>query len=289
MFGVPLDADQTVGDLKALLGEGAPVYYYHREEGKFQESEDDMTIEGGAGYITLMIEPKTISIDGDAWENDGVPPEMLAAPSFFDPTATLLMEVRGNVIDANTDAAFNDLSVTVRHLSSNAVMTDTTDDDGQFSAVFLDIFSNQFYRIGDVFKIDIHSNSGDISFEPIQYTVTEEDVKLGRIILSNLTARAIPKHPKLMQNWPNPFNPETWIPFQLSKDADVTLTIYDIHGRLVRRFDLGYVPAGIYKMKNNAIYWNGTNDSGERVSSGVYFYHIQAAGFSASRKMVILK
>ena len=289
MFGVPLDANQTVGDLKALLGEGAPVYYYHREEGKFQEGEDDMTIEGGAGYITLMIEPKTVSIDGDPWENDGVSEEHLAAPSFFDPMATLLMEVQGNVIDANTDTAFNDLSVTVRHLSSNAVMTDTTDDDGQFSAVFLDIFNNQSYRVGDVFKIDIHSNSGDISFEPIQYTVTKEDVKLGRIILSNLTAKAIPKYSKLMQNWPNPFNPETWIPFQLSKDADVTLTIYDIHGRLVHRFDLGYVPAGIYRMKDNAIHWNGTNSAGERVSSGVYFYHIRAGGFSASRKMVILK
>jgi hypothetical protein len=289
MFGVPLDANQTVGDLKALLGEGAPVYYYHREEGKFQQGEDDMAIEGGMGYITLMIEDKTISIDGDPWENEGVTEEQILAPSFFDSTATLLMEVQGNVIDANTDAAFNDLSVTVRHLSSNAVITDTTDDDGQFSAVFLDIFSNQFYRIGDVFKIDIHSNSGDISFEPIQYTVTEEDVKLGRIILSNLTAKAIPKHSKLMQNWPNPFNPETWIPFQLSKDADVTLTIYDVHGRLVHRFDLGYVPAGIYRMKNNAIHWNGTNSAGERVSSGVYFYHIQAGSFSASRKMVILK
>jgi hypothetical protein len=289
MFAVPLNANQKVSDLKALLGEGAPVYYYYRAEGKFQEATDDMPIEGGVGYITIMLEPKTISIDGIPWENEGVPPELLAAPSFFDPMSTLLMEVKGNVINANTDTAFNGLSVTVRHLSSNAVITDTTDDDGQFSAVFLDIFNNQSYRVGDVFKIDIHSNSGDIRFEPIQYTVTQEDVKLGRIILSNLTAKAIPKYSKLLQNWPNPFNPETWIPFQLSKDADVTLTIYDIQGRLVRRLDLGYIPAGIYSTKHNAIYWNGTNDFGERVSSGVYFYHIQAGGFSASRKMVILK
>jgi hypothetical protein len=289
MFAVPLDAEQTVGDLKALLGEGAPVYYYHRENGKFQEAEDDMTIEGGEGYITLMLEAKTISIDGIPWENNGVPFRLLSAPSFFDPMSTLLMEVKGNVVNANTNTAFNGLSVTARHLSSNAVITDTTDDDGQFSAVFLDIFTNQSYRVGDVFKIDIHSNSGDISIEPIQYIVTQEDVKLGRIVLSNLTAKVIPKQSKLLQNWPNPFNPETWIPFQLSKDADVTITIYDIYGRLVRRFDLGYVPAGIYNTKYNAIYWNGTNDSGERVSSGVYFYHIQAGKFSASRKMVILK
>ncbi|MBM3239149.1 T9SS type A sorting domain-containing protein [Candidatus Poribacteria bacterium] len=287
MFAVPLDADQTVADLKALLGEGAPVYYYHSAEGKFQEAADDMPIEGGMGYITIMLEPTTISIAGNPWENEGVSPPL--APSFFDPTATLLMEVKGNVINADTDAAFNDLSVIVRHQSSNAVITDTTDGDGQFSAVFLDIFKNQSYRIGDVFKIDIQSNSGDIRFEPMQYTVTQEDVKRGRIILSNLTVKAIPKYSKLLQNWPNPFNPETWIPFQLSKDADVTLTIYDIQGRLVRRLDVGYIPAGIYSTKHNAIYWNGTNDSGERVSSGIYFYHIQAGKFSASRKMVILK
>jgi hypothetical protein len=172
------------------------------------------------------------------------------------------------------------------------VITDTTGsnaNDGQFSAVFLDVFDNKSFRVGDIFKVDIHSNNGDIVFEPIQYTVTQEDVKFSRIDLGDLAARTIPKGSKLMQNWPNPFNPETWIPFQLSKDANVIITIYNVHGRVVRKIELGHIPAGIYDRKSNAIYWNGTNNFGERVSSGVYFYHIQAGEFSDSRKMAILK
>jgi hypothetical protein len=293
MFAVPLDADQTVGDLKTLLGEDAPIYYYDTGEGMFKEAEDSLAIEGGAGYVTMVLEEISLSIDGRPWENEGA-----AAPSFggqlyaLDPTSTPLMEVKGTIINETTGKALNGLSVTVRHLSSDAMITDTTGsnaNDGQFSAVFLDVFNNQSFRVGDVFRIDIHSNSGDARIEPVQYTVTQEDIKLGRIILGNLAVRIIPKHSQLMQNWPNPFNPETWIPFQLSKGADVTITIYDVHGRAVRRFDLGYIPAGIYSTQSNAIHWNGTNDNGERVSSGVYFYHIQAGEFSASRKMAILK
>jgi hypothetical protein len=293
MFAVPLDSPQaqTVGDLKILMDdEGAPIYYYNISEGRFQEAEGDMAIEGGVGYVTMLLEAIDLSIDGEAWENAGAPPPP-PAPSIFDLTSTPLMAVKGTVINENTGEMFNGLSVTVRHLNSGTVVNDTTgsNTNGQFSAVFLDVFNNQSFRVGDVFKIDIRSGDGDINFEPIQYKVTQDDIKLGRINLGDLTVRAIPKHSKLMQNWPNPFNPETWIPFQLSTAADVSINIYDIHGRIVRRFELGQTPAGVYNKKSNAIYWNGTNDAGERVSSGVYFYHIQAGEFSASRKMVILK
>jgi hypothetical protein len=296
MFAVPLDSPQTetVGDLKALLEEGAPIYYYNTIEGKFKKVEEDtMPIEGGVGYITMLLKEATLSIDGEPWENEGAPPAP-PAPSGFNLTSTPLMEVKGIVINKSTGTAFNGLSVIVRHIDSGAVITDTTGssnvNDGQFSAVFLNLLNNQSFKVGDVFKIDIHSsNNGNIGFEPIQHTATQEDIKLGRINLGDLTIRTIPKHSKLMQNWPNPFNPETWIPFQLSKSDEVIVTIYDIHGRVVRKLDLGYTPAGIYDKKPNAIYWNGTNDFGERVSSGVYFYHIQAGEFSASRKMAILK
>jgi hypothetical protein len=240
----------------------------------------------------MLLEAATIPIEaGNAWENEGpVTPPGPPAPSgrTFGLISTPLMEVKGTVISENADMAFNGLSVTVHHLNSGAVITDSNTN-GQFSAVFLDIFNNESFRVGDVFKIDIHSNNDNIGFEPIQYTVTQEDVKLGHINLGDLTVRTIPKHSKLMQNWPNPFNPETWIPFQLSKDVDVTITIYDIHGGAVRQFELGYTPAGLYDKKSNAIYWDGTNEVGERVASGVYFYHIQAGEFSASRKMAILK
>ena len=105
----------------------------------------------------------------------------------------------------------------------------------------------------------------------------------------NAEAWQIPEEPALLANYPNPFNPETWIPYQLSKASDVALTIYDIHGRDVRTLDLGHQRAGIYQDKSRAAYWDGRNAHGEPVASGVYFYTLTAGDFSATRKMLIRK
>ena len=93
----------------------------------------------------------------------------------------------------------------------------------------------------------------------------------------------------LLPNYPNPFNPETWIPYQLAKPADVTLTIYDIKGPVVRALDLGHQRAGIYHSRSRAAYWDGRNAQGEPVASGVYFYTLKTGDFSATRKMLIRK
>ena len=107
--------------------------------------------------------------------------------------------------------------------------------------------------------------------------------------LTNVEQLQIPEETSLLPNYPNPFNPETWIPYQLAKSADVTLTIYDLHGHVVRDLDLGHQPVGIYQSRNRAAYWDGKNDIGEAVASGVYFYTLTAEDFSATRKMLILK
>jgi len=93
----------------------------------------------------------------------------------------------------------------------------------------------------------------------------------------------------LEQNYPNPFNPETWIPFALPQASDVVIRIYDATGRVIRRLNLGMQPAGYYTSQHRAAYWDGINERGERVASGVYFYQLQAGNFSKVRKMVILK
>ena len=98
-----------------------------------------------------------------------------------------------------------------------------------------------------------------------------------------------PDETELLPNYPNPFNPETWIPYHLAHAADVTLTIYDTKGLMVRQLDLGHQPAGYYTDKTQAAYWDGRNQFGEQVASGVYFYQLQADDFSATRKLVILK
>ena len=108
-------------------------------------------------------------------------------------------------------------------------------------------------------------------------------------VLEQLARALTPNKTALLANYPNPFNPETWIPYQLSKAADVTVTIYASDGNVVRTLALGHQAAGIYKNRNQATYWDGTNETGESVASGVYFYTLTAGDFSATRKMIILK
>ena len=107
--------------------------------------------------------------------------------------------------------------------------------------------------------------------------------------LQALLASLIPEETALLHNYPNPFNPETWIPYQLAHAADVTLTIYDTKGVLVRQLNLGYHQAGYYTNRTRAAYWDGRNHLGESVGSGVYFYQLRAGDYSTLRKMVILK
>jgi len=102
-------------------------------------------------------------------------------------------------------------------------------------------------------------------------------------------AFAIPAETMLFQNNPNPFNPETWIPYQLAEDTDVKIKIYNVTGKLVRRLDLGRKETGLYLSKSKAAYWDGRDYLGQKVASGVYFYTLQAGKFRATRKMVILK
>ncbi len=106
---------------------------------------------------------------------------------------------------------------------------------------------------------------------------------------AELTTPMPANHTSLMPNYPNPFNPETWIPYQLATPADVTLTIFSSDGQLVRTLALGHQPAGVYQHKTRAAYWDGRNDIGERVASGLYFYTLTAGDFAATGKMLILK
>ena len=97
------------------------------------------------------------------------------------------------------------------------------------------------------------------------------------------------KRTALLQNFPNPFNPETWLPYRLAVDAPVTLGIYNVRGQLVRELNLGVQKAGGYLTRETAAYWDGRDQVGETVCSGIYFYTLHAAPFQATRRMLILK
>ena len=141
-----------------------------------------------------------------------------------------------------------------------------------------------------------------LSVEKVQQWLTEarlsENASLtyqkGIVVLEEILAvlmatEAMPKETVLLSNYPNPFNPETWVPYQLAEPADVTLSIYSVNGKLVRTLTLGHQDAGIYQSKSQAVYWDGRNDLGERVASGLYFYTFTAGDFTATRRMLIRK
>ena len=108
-------------------------------------------------------------------------------------------------------------------------------------------------------------------------------------LLKYLLASTLPEQTRLLANYPNPFNPETWIPYHLANSSNVQITIYDARGSIVRQLDLGHQREGYYTSRSRAAYWGGRNDVGERVASGVYFYQLQAENVSFLRKMLILK
>ena len=118
-----------------------------------------------------------------------------------------------------------------------------------------------------------------------------EDVTTQRGIrfLESLLAAFTPRETALLPNFPNPFNPETWIPYQLATDSDVHISIFDSKGVLVRQLDLGLQPAGFYTDRGRAAYWDGRNEHAETVASGVYFYQLRAAEYTHMRRMVVVK
>lgn len=106
---------------------------------------------------------------------------------------------------------------------------------------------------------------------------------------SRLTTLSIPMETALLTNYPNPFNPETWIPYQLAGAAEVAIRIYDTNGLMIRELALGYRPAGMYQSRERSAYWNGQNEQGKTVANGVYFYTLAAGDYSATRKMLVRK
>ena len=129
-------------------------------------------------------------------------------------------------------------------------------------------------------------------------TLTDPTFQRGIYMLQQLLAALTPNKTALLPNYPNPFNPETWIPYQLAAPADVTLTIYAADGKVVRTLGIGHQSVGTYQDQSRAAYWDGRNELGEPVASGVYFYtlstestrdSVTAGDFIATRKMLIMK
>ncbi len=140
-------------------------------------------------------------------------------------------------------------------------------------------------------------NSSELTPELIHAWITEAMLKndgatVFRKAIANLQrllASLTPEKTKLLANYPNPFNPETWIPYHLARPSEVSIRIYNANGHIIRTLVLGHQNAGIYQSRSRSAYWDGKNDLGETVASGVFFYTLTAGNFVATRKMLVIK
>ena len=254
----------------------------------------DSPLTGGGAFIMKAQKVATVEIAGDGWINVSEP--LTASPMALGiqvDGVTPVLAVTGSVASlvgergVLSGAGFR---VTVKNLSTGRMHTGTVGDDGVgYQLTFVDMARGRAAQIGDILEISAESLNPLIGVEPLRYTVTAKDVKRSHIQLDELVAHEIPAKTELLPNYPNPFNPETWIPYRLASDADVSVTIYDLNGGVIRRLDVGHRVAAVYESREKAVYWDGRNQFGERVASGIYFYTLTAGDYSATRKMVISK
>ena len=137
------------------------------------------------------------------------------------------------------------------------------------------------------YTVTVTAYDGNSGADRITVTINVTDVAGAAPSLE--TSPVIPDNTALLTNFPNPFNPETWIPYQLAEPSAVTITIYDVQGRVVRTLRLGHQPAGFYQSRSKAAHWDGRNYLGEKVATGVYFYTLKAGDYMATRKLLIRK
>ncbi|MCZ6681195.1 MAG: spondin domain-containing protein, partial [Candidatus Poribacteria bacterium] len=249
----------------------------------FTEDQDDdgFPLDGGQGYIVNVPEGGTVTFVGRAWMN--VP----AAPPAYVRTTAWAFVVSGVLQNGKDSGVY---TVVAKNRRTGTVATDLVSvDRGRFAAVWADLNRKSVIEAGDQLEISILDESGNIVSGPFHRDIDIADIRKAYLSLPLIVGDVRPTQTLLAQNFPNPFNPETWMPYQLADLAEVTIRIYDLSGRAVRTLDLGLKPAGFYSTRSTAAYWDGRNSSGERVASGVYFYSLQTQDFSATRKMLIAK
>ena len=285
---------------------------------------DGFGIDGGKGYIVNTPAGGMVKFTGDAWDNQPEPEEVPAeeeapaeevaeepaaeeeapaeevaeepaaeeeeapaAPALSTYKSAWAFIVTSDIQGMDTGTAY---TLVAENLRTGTIATENvTNAARRSSAVWADLNRKSVVEAGDRLKVALYDDRGSIVSGPFQRTVTTMDIRNAFLSLQLNVGDVQPQDTLLAQNFPNPFNPETWIPYQLSKATEVKIDIYDISGHLVRSLDLGWKPLGAYMTPSGAAYWDGKNAVGERVASGIYFYTLQTSDFAATRRMVILK
>ncbi len=247
---------------------------------------DGFSIEGGKGYIVNVPEAREFAFAGAPWTDETGAP---ASPPAISVEVSQKQNVWAFVVSGhlNGSPAYDGYRVIVRNLRTKSTISASVEVD-YFAAATADLSRRSVVKVGDVIELHVIGPDGNVESHSTRFSVTPEH--LANAVLSvGLDGIGKPEQDLLLQNYPNPFNPETWIPYQLSGDSPVSVSIYDTTGALVRTLSLGIQSAGFYNSRGRAAYWDGRNDSGEHVSSGLYFYQLRTPTFHQTRRLVILK
>ena len=282
------------------------------------DEDDGFGIDGGMGYIVNTPAGGMVKFTGKAWNNQPEMEEpmddMMDEDMAEDMIDEDMMDENGGeegneeiaaapalstyksawafiaTSDIRGMQAGTDYTLVAENLRTGIIATENiTSDVKRSSVVWADLNRKSVVEAGDKLEVALYDEHGNIVSGPFQRTVTTADIRNAFLNLQLNVGDVRPQDTILAQNFPNPFNPETWIPYQLSQSAEVRISIHNISGQLVRTLDLGLQPVGSYMTPATAAYWDGKNAVGERVSSGIYFYTLQTADFAATRRMVILK
>ena len=281
MISLPLMPDEpyTARSFIEKLG-ATTVIEYNPSAGKFvgftsNSPGDGFPIGGGKGYIVNVTESKVAAFSGRAWQN--TPSTAAPAPRQTSGVWALVLHARLEGLDG--------ISLRVRNQRTGEV---NVIEAGKSHAVWADMNRQTVADIGDALIIEVYDASGEL-IRTLHHELGADDMRRAFTEMRLTREDMIPRNTALLPNYPNPFNPETWMPYQLAIDTHVAIRIFTPAGTLVRNFDLGFKRAGFYVGKSRAAYWNGRNNDGERVASGTYIYQLITPESTVTRKMVILK
>ena len=247
------------------------------------------------GDLQHTLTVHTNSVESVAFSADG---STLASGSADGKVLLWAVTLAQVVADVNGDGVVNilDLILVDAHFGTTGQHTADVNGDSVVDIADLVLVAN---ALGAAAAAPSARNSTTalLTAEQVQQWLTEARLsgeisvayQRGILVLEQLLAMLMPKNTALLPNYPNPFNPETWIPYQLAEPADVTVTLYAANGTVVRTLEVGHQPAGIYQTRSRAAYWDGKNAHGEAVASGLYFYTLTAGDFTATRKMLTRK
>ena len=271
---------------------GSTVIISASDDGEFisrtiETPGDGFPIEGGRGYIVNTPEGGMVTFTGKPW-SDSDPTQAAGPASAPSVSGALWAFVVDGVLDG--EGFQESYQMTVDNLRTGKLLTEgLAEAGGRFTFGYADLSRTPIVQVGDTLRLTFTDITSGKPIGKTDRVITADDIRKAYSMLHLTFDSIAPMDTRLLQNYPNPFNPETWIPYQLASDANVSIIIYKASGERIRTISLGSQAAGSYLAKTRAAYWDGRNGRGELVSSGLYFYQLQAGDFTSVKRMIILK